>query len=153
MGILDELQRETGNVRIELTNGDVVFGMPGGITAEEAKNRGKEKELRFYQWGIRDAVCLTESDIKKYNRCAAKIDVLDQLQSEKGYVKVLLKSGEAEYGKADCIFFDEDEEEREEKRILFYPYGNQSPKALALEEVVEYERCNESDIPRNRCRQ
>lgn len=147
MGILDELQKETRNVRIELTNGEVIFGITDGITAKELnKQNNDEKKLQFYQWGICEPRYLIEKEIKKYNQCAAKIDILDKLQSETGYVKVVLKSGKIEYGRADCVFFDEDEEGDEEKQILFYPYGKKLPKALALKEVSDYECCNESDI-------
>lgn len=77
-----------------------------------------------------------------------ELDIIDKLQEEKGFVRLVLKSGEIVYGFPQIIVYEEDEEGYETvKTIMFKPYFGLHEKFYKLEEIDSYEPINEDDIP------
>lgn len=76
------------------------------------------------------------------------IDILDRLQVQKGYVRLILASEEIVFGKPDCIVYDEDENGDETiKQIRFEQWGEPYAKYYGVEDIKEYDPIDEDDIP------
>jgi len=76
------------------------------------------------------------------------IDILDRLEEEKGYVRLVLTSGEIVFGIPQCIVYDEDEDGWETiKTIMFDPCGGQHSVFYKAEDIKSYDNCKEEDIP------
>ncbi len=77
-----------------------------------------------------------------------ELDIIDKLQDEKGFVRLVLTSGEIVYGLPQMIVYEEDEEGWETvKTIMFEPYFGLNEKFYKLEEINSYEPVKERDIP------
>ena len=77
-----------------------------------------------------------------------KLDILDRLEEENGFVRLTLSSGEIVYGEPKCIVYDEDEEGWETiKNIMFEPYFATNPVFYKIEDITKYEAVEEEDIP------
>ena len=74
------------------------------------------------------------------------IDILDRLQDEEGYVRLVLSSGIIVFGKPDCIVFD-DEGDEVIKRIRFEPWNGIYAVYYGIDDIKEYDRIDEDDIP------
>lgn len=74
-------------------------------------------------------------------------DILDDLQSENGYVELTLSTGEKVWGKPDCITWDGEEEL--DKHIRFIPYFSTSGRGVyyGVEDIKSYTPCTEEEIP------
>lgn len=76
------------------------------------------------------------------------IDILDRLQVQKGFVRLVLSSGEIVFGKPDCIVYDEDENGDETiKRIRFEQWDETFAQYYGVEDIKEYDPIDEDDIP------
>ena len=76
------------------------------------------------------------------------IDILDKLQVQKGYVRLVLSSGEIVFGKPDCIVYDEDENGDETiKQLRFEQWDELYAKYYGVEDIKEYDPIDEDDIP------
>lgn len=76
------------------------------------------------------------------------IDILDRLQDEDGYVRLVLKSGKIVFGIPQCIVYDEDDEGWETvKQIMFDPWDGLHSVFYKEEDIESYDTCNEEDIP------
>ena len=73
-------------------------------------------------------------------------DILDDLQSENGFVELTLSTGEKVFGKPDCITWDGEEEL--DKHIRFIPYFSTSRRAVyyGIEDIVSYVPCTREEI-------
>lgn len=91
----------------------------------------------------------TEEEYDEYVRNnQPTLDILDKLENEIGFVRIVLSSGAIVYGKPDCIVYDEDEEGFDTiKTIRFEPYTNQTAIYYKKEDISSYEQCDEEDIP------
>ena len=77
-----------------------------------------------------------------------QMDILDRLQEEKGYVRIILASGEIVFGRPQSIVYDEDEEGWETvKTIMFEPWGLQHATFYKEEDIETYDPINKEDIP------
>ena len=77
-----------------------------------------------------------------------KIDILDRLQVQKGYVRLILASGVVVFGKPDCIVFDEDENGDEViKRIRFEQWDEIYAQYYGVDDIKEFDPIDEDDIP------
>lgn len=77
-----------------------------------------------------------------------KLDIIDRLDAEDGFVRLVLKSDGIEYGQPLCIIYNEDENGFDtKKRILFQPYFGLHSKDYGLEDIESYEPVSEDDIP------
>lgn len=77
-----------------------------------------------------------------------KLDIIDMLDSEVGYVQLNLKAGGIEFGMPLCIVYNEDENGVDtKKRILFKPYFGLHSKDYGLDDIESYEPIEEDDIP------
>ena len=79
-----------------------------------------------------------------------KLDILDKLENETGFVRLVLASGGIIYGKPDCICWAEDEDGDDTiKEIMFEPYFNLYGinKFYREEDIKSYEPCEEEEIP------
>lgn len=75
-------------------------------------------------------------------------DILDKLQDEEGFVRLVLASGEIVYGKPDCITYDEDQNGFDTiKDIRFEPWFGTRAVYYRLEDIASYEPVDEEDIP------
>lgn len=76
-----------------------------------------------------------------------KLDILDQLEEETGFVRLDLTSGTIEYGEPLIITWAGEDDTI--KEILFKPYFNPYgiKKLYREEDIKSYEPCNEEDIP------
>lgn len=76
-----------------------------------------------------------------------KLDILDQLEEETGFVRLVLTSGVIEYGEPLIITWAGEDDTI--KEIMFEPYFN--PNGIKhfyrLEDIESYEPCKEEDIP------
>ena len=78
----------------------------------------------------------------------AKLDILDRLQDEEGFVRLVLTSGEITFGKPKSIVYDEDEEGWETiKTIMFEPFMGEHMMFYGLDDVESYEPYKEEEIP------
>lgn len=76
------------------------------------------------------------------------IDILDRLRAEKGFVRLVLASGEIVFGKPDCIVYDEDENGDEViKQIRFEQWGETYAKYYGIDDIKEFDPIDEDDIP------
>lgn len=76
------------------------------------------------------------------------IDILDKLQSVNGYVRLVLKNGEIQFGKPDCIVYDEDEEGFDTiKTIRFEPWDGIYALYYKADEIQSFDEVNEEEIP------
>ena len=76
------------------------------------------------------------------------IDILDRLRAHKGFVRLVLESGEIVYGKPDCIVYDEDENGDEViKLIRFEQRGKMFAKYYGVDDIREFTPVDEGDIP------
>ena len=82
------------------------------------------------------------------------MDILDELESMEGYVRLTLKSGDIIYGRSDCIVFDEierDEENYEDfevvESLLFLPMNEKYVYYLTENDVESFSECRIEDIP------
>ena len=76
------------------------------------------------------------------------MDILDKLQSENGYVRLVMASGEIMFGKPDCIVYDEDENGDEIiKKIRFETWGEPYADYFGTDDIAEYDQIDEADIP------
>lgn len=77
-----------------------------------------------------------------------KIDILDRLQEETGFVRLVLVSGEIVYGRPQCIVYDEDDEGWDTiKTIMFDPWGGMHFVFYKTGDIESYTPCEEEDIP------
>lgn len=77
-----------------------------------------------------------------------KLDIIDKLDGEDGFVQLVLKSGGIEFGTPVCIIYNEDEEGFDTiKRILFMPYFGLHSIDYGLDDIESYEPIDEEDIP------
>ena len=80
-----------------------------------------------------------------------KMDILDELQEMKGYVRLTLKSGEIIYGRSDCIVFDEIEGDEGDyeivKSLIFLPMNEKYAYYLTEDDVESFSECRIEDIP------
>ena len=77
-----------------------------------------------------------------------KLDIIDKLDDKDGFIQLVLKSGEIEFGTPLCIIYNEDEEGFETiKRILFKPYFGLHTKDFGLDDIESYIPIDEDDIP------
>ena len=99
---------------------------------------------------IQNVECDVCERCKMVIRMKVKLDILDRLENETGFVRLVLTSGEIVYGKPDCICWAEDEDGDDTiKEIMFEPFFNRCGinKFYRLEDVDSYEPCEEGDIP------
>lgn len=76
------------------------------------------------------------------------MDILDKLQSEDGYVRIVMSSGAIMFGKPDCIVYDEDENGDEIiKKIRFETWGEPYADYFGIDDIAEYDQIDEEDIP------
>jgi len=76
------------------------------------------------------------------------IDILDKLQAVKGFVRLVLKSGEIMFGKPDCIVYDEDKNGYDTiKKIRFEPWMGGNAKYFKIDEIENFDECKEEEIP------
>ena len=79
------------------------------------------------------------------------MDILDELESMEGYVRLTLKSGEIIYGRSDCVVFDEIEGDEEDyeivKSLLFLPMNEKYVYYLTENDVESFRECRIEDIP------
>lgn len=76
------------------------------------------------------------------------IDILDRLQAEEGFVRLVLNTGIIMFGKPDCIVYDEDENGDEVvKKLRFEPWGEPYAVYFGLDDIAEYDQIDEDDIP------
>ena len=72
------------------------------------------------------------------------LDILDELEQEKGCVQITLTSGDVVKGYADIIFWIEDEEDDAggeiTKAIWFKPYGSSEYVAFTEKDIRSYKR-------------
>ena len=77
-----------------------------------------------------------------------KIDILDRLQEENGFVRLVLASGEIVFGRPQCIVYDEDDEGWDTiKTIMFDPWGGPHLVFYKEEDIKSFNPCKEEDIP------
>lgn len=79
-----------------------------------------------------------------------ELNILDKLENETGFVRLVLTSGEIVYGKPEMICWAEDEDGDDTiEEIMFDPYFNfNNVKTFyRLEDIESYEPCKEEDIP------
>lgn len=68
-----------------------------------------------------------------------ELDIIDKLDGEEGFVELVLKSGDVQYGEPLGIIYNEDEEGWDTvKRILFKPYLGLHSKDYELDDIVSY---------------
>lgn len=76
------------------------------------------------------------------------LDIIDKLDNEDGFVKLVLTSGKVVYGRPLMVDWLEDENGWDTiKRIAFKPYNSEFERDYGLEDIVSYEPINEEDIP------
>ena len=75
------------------------------------------------------------------------LDILDQLQEETGFVRLVLTSGGIEYGKPLIVTWAGEDDDI--KEIMFEPYFNpyNIERFYRLEDIESYEPCEEEEIP------
>lgn len=77
-----------------------------------------------------------------------KIDILDRLQVQKGYVRLILANGEIVFGKPDCIVYDDDENGEDViKQIRFEQWDEYYAKYYGVDDIREFDPIDEDDIP------
>lgn len=77
-----------------------------------------------------------------------QIDILDKLQDEEGFVRLVLASGEIVFGRPQCIVYDEDEDGWETiKMIMVEPWFGLHNVFYKLEDIESYDPIAEEDIP------
>ncbi|MBR3715833.1 MAG: hypothetical protein IKM18_08000 [Clostridia bacterium] len=77
-----------------------------------------------------------------------KLDIIDKLDGEEGFVELVLKSGGVEFGEPLGIIYNEDENGWDTiKRILFKPYFGLHSKDYGLDDIASYKPITEDDIP------
>ena len=76
-----------------------------------------------------------------------ELDLLDQLEQETGFVRLVLSSGEIVYGKPLIITWAGEDDMIPE--IMFNPYDNLRGimQFYRLEEIESFEKCSEGEIP------
>ena len=76
------------------------------------------------------------------------IDVLDELQAVDGYVQLVLKNGEIQFGKPDCIVYDEDKEGFDTiKTIRFVPWNSTYAVYYKEDEIQNFDEVKKKEIP------
>ena len=76
------------------------------------------------------------------------IDILDKLQEEEGYVRLVLRSGEIVFGRPQCIVYDEDDEGWETvKTLMFELWESRKMTFYKPEDIESYDQCKVKDIP------
>lgn len=86
----------------------------------------------------------TRNDILEYVKAHPfKLDILDELEKEKGYVRLVLSSGEIVFGKPDCIIVDEDDEEK----IRFENWDMSPASYYGINDIESFDPYDEEDIP------
>lgn len=71
------------------------------------------------------------------------VDILDELQAVKGFVRLELYSGEIVFGKPDCIVYDEDDDGDETiKKIRFEPLQEPYAVYYGLDEIKSFREIN-----------
>jgi len=77
-----------------------------------------------------------------------KIDILDRLQEEDGFVRMVLASGKILFCKPKCIVYDEDCDGWEtDKQIMVEPFGFENMMYFREEDIQSYEVWEEKNIP------
>lgn len=77
-----------------------------------------------------------------------KLDIVDMLESEEGFVRLVLNSGVVEYGEPLEIIFDEDDKGMDTiKTLVFKPYFGRNEHYYGVADIEAYEPCDEEDIP------
>ena len=77
-----------------------------------------------------------------------QIDIVDRLQDEEGFVRIVLTSGEVVFGMPLCIVYDEDEDGWETiKTIMVRPWFGLHNAFYRLEDIESYAPIAEEDIP------
>ena len=77
------------------------------------------------------------------------LDIIDRLDNEDGFVKLVLRSGRVVYGRPLLVDWSEDDEGWDTiKGILFKPYNSKSEEVINEDEIDYYEAIEEADIPK-----
>ncbi len=77
-----------------------------------------------------------------------KLDIIDLLDAEEGFVALTLKSGAIEFGEPLAIIYDEDDEGWETvKTILFKSYYGMNKIKYGLNDIESFIPIDEEDIP------
>lgn len=76
-----------------------------------------------------------------------KLDILDLLEEETGFVRLVLTSGAIEYGKPGIVCWGGEDDTI--KEIMFEPYfnPNEIKRFYRIEDIESYDPCGEEDIP------
>ena len=84
---------------------------------------------------------------ERAKQMSTSLDILDELQTETGYVELTLSTGEKVYGKPDCITWDGEDEL--DKHIRFIPYFSINNRGVyyGVEDIVSYIPYTEDAIP------
>lgn len=78
----------------------------------------------------------------------AILDIIDKLDGEEGFVELVLKSGENQYGEPLSIIYNEDEDGWDTiKRILFKPYMGSHYIDYGLDDIISFKPIAKEDIP------
>lgn len=80
----------------------------------------------------------------------SQLDILDMLEGETGFVRLVLSTGKIVYGRPEIICLAEDDEGYDTiEEIMFAPYFN--PNNIRYfyrkEDIKSYEPCDEAYIP------
>ena len=81
-----------------------------------------------------------------------ELNILDRLENEKGFVRMVLTSGEIVYGTPEIICWAEDDDGLDTiPEIMFKPYFNPYgvKKFYREDDIVSYNICDEKDILKN----
>lgn len=81
----------------------------------------------------------------KENLFNVNMDILDKLQEESGFVRLILASGEIIYGKPLIITWGGEDDTI--KEIMFEPYENENTYFYRLDDIQAYEVVEKIDIP------
>ena len=93
---------------------------------------------------MRSMAFKTENDILKYVKAHPfELDILDELENEKGYVRLVLSSGRIVFGKPDCIIIDENDDEK----IRFENWDMSPASYYGIDDIKSFERYREDEIP------
>jgi len=77
-----------------------------------------------------------------------KLDIIDKLDGEEGFVQLILKNGKIELGEPICIIYNDDENGiPTDKRILFQPYLGVHSKDYGLNDIESYISIKKEEIP------
>lgn len=94
---------------------------------------------------MKDVNFKTKNDILEYvKNNPFTADILDELESEDGFVRLVLTSGEIIFGKPDCIVIDDEDDE---EKIRFENWDMSHASYFGVKDIQSFEPCDEKDIP------